>query len=194
MSKNGLEFLIQTLSEYSDKWKVDISTGVWFNTNGDITTDEITIKDKYFDSRGYSNDRREALKELTENILNRFDGDFRLLLVSKKTEQGEYGPHIEQGAMHYAKRSKELFIDKLNFTEREKKFIENNKFDDLGLVIISTEEDKPKYIRAFTLECLKYDKGLKTLKEYKEDTIEYILKNFENTSKYDLKGLYDDAR
>lgn len=185
MSKNGLEFLIQTLSEYSDKWKVDISTGVWFNTNGDITTDEITIKDKYFDSRGYSNDRREALKELTENLLNRFDGDFRLLLVSKKTEQGEYGPHIEQGAMHYAKRGNQLVIDKLNFTKNAKEYIKNKNFRDLGLISIFTHENKPKYVSTLEYKRNELNK-IRTLLNYKNNIKKFILNNFENTSKYDL--------
>lgn len=194
MNKNGLEFLIDTIISYSDKWKVDIITGLWFYTNGNITIDDIMVKDKYFDSRGYSNDRRKALNEMVKNLLNKLKGDFRLLLVSKKIELGEYGPHLEQEAVHCAARGKELLIDKLNFTENEKKFIKNNEFDDLGLVIISTEEDKPKYIDAYTFECLKFDKGLKTLKGYKENIIEYVLKNYENTSKSDLRGFYDNAR
>ena len=156
-----------------------------FHTNGYITIDEIRIEDKYFDSRGYSNDRREALKEMTENLLNRFDGDFRLFLASKKIEQGEYGPHREQGAMHYAARGKELVIDKLNFTKNAKEYIKKNNFNDLGIISISTYENNPKYVSTIEYKRDELNK-IRTLTNYKNNIKKFILNNFENTSKYDL--------
>lgn len=187
MSKNGLESILTILSDYSEKWKVDTSIGLWFKVNGNIEIDDITINDKYLDSRGYSNDRRVALELLSEEMLNKFEGDFRLVVVSKKVEQGEYGPHREQRVIHYASFDSRLVIDKLNFTKKEKEFIKDNECRDLGLLVMSTYEDKPKYISTYGYK--KFENIL-TLQKYKEDIKNFILENFKNTGKYNLEGLY----